>query len=76
MTDTELQQKRLIAAAIDAGIAIGLGVVTAIVALIAGMISHWLYLLVMLAGMMAWLGLPAKRRATKLGLNRSCRMAA
>ena len=55
MTDTELQQKRLIAAAIDAGIAIGLGVVTAIVALIAGMISHWLYLLVMLAGAAAQL---------------------
>lgn len=55
MTDTELQQKRLIAAAIDGGIAIGLSVVMVVVAVIAGMISHWLYSLVMLAGAVAQL---------------------
>jgi uncharacterized membrane protein YhaH (DUF805 family) len=55
MTDTELQQKRLIAAAIDGGIAVGVMVVMVIVAIVAGFISPWLYKLVMLAAAAAQL---------------------
>jgi uncharacterized RDD family membrane protein YckC len=55
MTDTELQQKRLIAAAIDGGIAIALFIVAWILGVIAGMISHWLWSLMILVGAAAQL---------------------
>ncbi len=42
MTNSELQQKRLVAAAIDGGIAIGLAVVLGIVQGVAGWINGWL----------------------------------
>jgi len=50
MTDTELQQKRLIAAAIDAGIAIALAIVVGIVGAIVGHIAVMLGALVGIAG--------------------------
>jgi uncharacterized RDD family membrane protein YckC len=56
MRDAELQQKRLVAAAIDIGILIGVAIVMGIVTVIAGFISGWLSLIMSVMGMLVSCG--------------------